>query len=214
MRRSRLATLLLLPALVLGLSAPSAATEVDHAESHRAEHRQSDKAEHRESEKAEHTEFYGVYFPAGMPDTGTVCPGIWMPPALCVIDPGSSSPSGNGLAIRDMTLYELAFAYRDEGEVEPRKTGYDIVLANANLDASGSGPTWGTWKLYSFDSQLMFTGRFFGRFKNGIPAVFFIGRGTGEYDGQRMRGYVNREMNADGYNMFGRIVEPRSRHHD
>ncbi len=198
MRHSRLAALLLLPALVFGLVAPSAATEVERTRSHRAER----------------TSFYGMYFPAGMPDTGTECPGVWVDPAFCIVEKGSWTELPNGrLQIRDMTVFELAFAWRSDGVVEPRKTGYDMVVANANLDGSLTGPTWGTWKLYSFDDELLFTGRFVGRFKDGIPAVFFFGKGTGEYEGQRMRGYVNREMNDDGFNMFGRIVEPRSRRH-
>jgi len=197
MRQSRLAALLLLPALVFGLVAPSAATEVERTRFHRAER----------------TSFSGQYFPAGMPDTGTVCPyGNFVPPAFCIVDGGSSTELPNGrLRIRDMIVFELAFAY-SEGLVEPRKTGYDIVVVNANLDSSFSGPMWGTWKLYSFGDVLMFTGGFVGRFKDGIPAVHFFGKGTGIYEGQRMRGSVAREMNADGYNMFGRIVEPRSRH--
>jgi len=194
MRRSRLAALLLLPAMVFGLVAPSAATEVERTNHHRAEH----------------TSFSGVYFPAGMPGTGTECPGEWVDPAFCIVEKGSWTELPNGrLQIRDMTVYELAFAWR-EGQVEPRKTGYDLVVANANLDSSLTGPTWGTWKLHSFDDELLFTGRFVGRFKDGIPAVFFFGKGIEEYEGQRMRGYVNREMNADGNNMFGRITEPRS----
>ena len=184
MRHSRLATLLLVPALVFGLAVPSAATG------------------------AEHTDFYGVYFPAGLPGTNTACPGNWVGPALCVIDPGSWTvlPSGRH-RIRDMTVYELAFAW-SEGQVEPRKTGYDIVVANANLDASLSGPAWGTWNLYSSDHVLMFTGTFTGKFENGIPAVRFVGEGTGIYEGQHMRGDVGRV--PDPYNMFGQIVAPAS----
>lgn len=61
-------------------------------------------------------------------------------------------------------------------------TGYDVVVANANLDSSLSGPTWGTWNLYSFDDELMFTGpspagRRAGRVQNQVPrGVGFIGR--------------------------------------
>ena len=112
-----------------------------------------------------------------------------------------------------MMIYELAFSYtvNDMGDevVEPRKTGYDIVVANANLDESFSGPTWGTWNLYSFGGALMFTGTFTGKFENGIPAVHFVGEGNGAYDGQKMRGDVGRV--PDPYNMFGTIIEKGSR---
>ena len=70
--------------------------------------------------------------------------------------------------------------------------------------------TWGTWKLHSLEGDLLFTGRFVGRFEDGIPAAFFFGKGTGDSEGQRVREYVDREPNADGYNTFGRIAEPRS----
>lgn len=211
MRHSRVATLLLLPALLFGLIAPSAATEGEHTSSH--------KAEHSRPHDTGRTDFYGMYFPAGMPGTDTQCPGKWANPAFCIVEKGSWTPLPNGrLRIRDMTVYELAFAFREaedgDEQVEPRKTGYDLVVANANLDNTLSGPTWGTWKLHSFAGELMFTGRFVGRFKYGIPAVFFIGRGVDVYEGQRMRGFVRREMNSDGFNMSGRIVEPRSEHDD
>ena len=158
--------------------------------------------------KAEHTDFYGLYFPAGMPGTETECPHTWVDPAFCVMDKGAwdELPSGR-LRIRDMTIFELALV--DTGEdvvVEPRKTGYDIVVANADLDKTFSGPTWGTWNLYSFENELMFTGTFTGKFENGIPAVHFVGQGTGSYEGQKMRGDIGRV--PDPYNMFGTIIEP------
>jgi hypothetical protein len=153
-----------------------------------------------------HTDFWGVYFPAGMAGTDTECPYTWVEPAFCIIDQGTWNelPSGR-TRIRGMTVYELAFSWNEDG-IEPRKTGYDIVVANANLDASLSGPTWGTWELHAFDGTLMFAGRFTGKFKKGIPAVHFVGRGTGEYAGQHMRGDIGRV--PDPYNMFGEIVEP------
>jgi hypothetical protein len=188
--------MLLLPVLFLSLVVPSAATAAKPAD----------------SPGAVHTDFEGLYFPAGMAETGTECPGTWMPPSFCILDPEPYSsieflPSGR-LEIRDMTLYELALAWTSDGQVEPRKTGYDIVVANANLDSSLSGPTWGIWKLYSFGDDLMFTGTFTGKFKNGIPAVHFVGRGVGIYEGQHMRGDVGRV--PDPYNMYGTIVEPGS----
>lgn len=157
---------------------------------------------------AVHTDFYGLYFPAGMPGTGTECPGLWMDPSFCILDPGEQTPSvGGGLRIRDMVLYELALSWNDQG-VEERKTGYDIVTASANLDDTLSGPTWGTWMLYSFGHELMFAGHFNGRFENGIPAVHFVGKGVGVYEGQIMRGDIGRV--PDPYNMFGTILEPAS----
>lgn len=102
-----------------------------------------------------------------------------------------------------MTVYELAFAWNDQG-VAPRKTGYDVVVANANLDSSLSGPTWGTCQLHSFDGALMFTGKF----EHGIPAVHFVGEGTGIYEGEKMRGDVGRF--PDPYRLFDEVLVPGS----
>ncbi len=160
------------------------------------------------SARAVQTEFAGVYFPAGMPGTGTTCPYTWVAPAFCVVDPGSWTALADGRwRIRDMTVFELAFSWSadDPTQVEPRKTGYDVVTANANLDATLSGPTWGTWMLYSFADELMFTGTFTGTFENGIPAVHFVGQGTGPYEGQHMWGDIGRV--PDPYNMFGHLLE-------
>ena len=195
MRRSRVVMLFLLATLILGLVAPSAGAV------------------------AEHSRFHGLYFPAGMDGTGTDCPDpyVWneMPP-MCVMAPGTQTvlPDGRVL-IRDIELYELALAWKSNGAVEPRKTGYDLVIADAILDDTFSGPTWGTWNLWSFgadladpaDDILMFSGIFFGRFKNGIPGVHYFGAGTGTYDGQHMGGIIRRAPNASGWNMFGHIIE-------
>ena len=158
------------------------------------------------SAAAVHDAFVGVYFPAGMPGTGTTCPYTWVDPAFCVIDPGSWTELGDGhLRIRDMTVFELAFAWSPDGQVEPRKTGYDVVTANLNLDATQSGPSWGTWMLYNPDDTLMFSGTYTGMFENGIPAVHFVGQGTGQYEGQHMWGDIGRV--PDPYNMFGHVLD-------
>lgn len=157
------------------------------------------------SARASHDEFVGLYFPAGLAGTGTECPYTWVEPAFCVIDPGSWTEVGDGrMRIREMTVFELALAWTADGQVEPRKTGYDVVTANLNVDATLSGPTWGTWMLYSFDDELMFTGTFTGTFANGIPAVHFVGQGTGQYAGQHMSGDIGRV--PDPYNMFGQVL--------
>jgi len=184
MRRPHVAIALVLWMLLVGLAAPTA------------------------SARAAHDEFVGVYFPAGMPGTGTDCPYTWVDPAFCIIDSGTWVQFGDGrLRIRDMQVYELAFSWSaaDPTQVEPRKTGYDIVTANANLDATLSGPTWGTWMLYSFAHELMFSGTFTGTFANGIPAVHFVGRGTGPYEGQYMWGDIGRVPNP--HNMFGQVLD-------
>lgn len=199
MRYVRQLAILLLPLLFVGLTMPSPVAAAKPAD----------------SPGAVHTDFEGLYFPAGYLDDGAGCKGIgvWMPPALCVTDPGSWTFLRSGrIRIRNMEVFELALAFEPGSDglvVEPRKTGYDIVVANANLDGTLSGPTWGTWSLYNnLSKELMFTGTFTGTFDHGVPAVHFVGRGAGAYEGQHMRGDVGRV--ADPFNMFGTIVEPGS----
>lgn len=198
MRRSRAALVLLLTMLVLAVVVPSASVMAESG-----------------SPLVERTRFRGLYFPAGMEGTNTECPYHWndMPP-MCVMDPGSQTVLPDGrIHIRGMELYELAMAYHRDGTPEPRKTGYDLVVADANLDSTFTGPTWGIWNLYSFganvnspaDDVLMFSGVFIGRFKNGIPAVRYYGNGTGIYDGQFMFGRIGRV--PDPWNMFGWIYD-------
>ena len=105
---------------------------------------------------------------------------------FCVIDPGYQDLLRSGrLRIRNMEILELAFAWNEDG-AEPRKTGYDVVLANANLDGNGNGPTWGTWNLYS-DSNYdrPDVQRYLHRqVRNSafLPCTL-SGQGTGIYDG-------------------------------
>lgn len=160
---------------------------------------------------AVHTEFYGLYFPAGMSGTGTTCPYTVNALGMCVIDAGQLRTLKSGhIEIRNMQLLELAVSWHADSTPEPRKTGYDIVFANASVDASFSGPTWGTWTFHPADGTDVFVGTFTGKFENGVPAVRFIGHGTGEYEGQQMKGDIYRTVQAWGGNMIGRFLEPGS----
>lgn len=157
---------------------------------------------------AVHSEFHGLYFPAGMAGTGTTCPYTVNPLGMCVIDPGETTvlPSGR-IQIRGMVLLELAVSWRPGGAPEPRKTGYDIVVANAAVDETFSGPTWGTWTFHPATGDV-FVGVYTGKFENGVPAVRFVGHGTGSYDGQQMSGDIYRTVQSFGGNMIGRFIEP------
>jgi hypothetical protein len=155
-----------------------------------------------------HPRFEGLYFPAGMEGTDTECPGVVDPGlGLCVLDRGEQTPTATGrLRIRGLEVLSIGLSYDTvTGEVEPRKTGLDYVTANASLDATLSGPTWGTWTFTDFDGNPMFEGRFAGRFLNGVPAVRFVGDGVGSYVGQLMIGDIDRD--PDPYNMTGRIFD-------
>jgi hypothetical protein len=162
------------------------------------------------------TEFGGLYFPAGLAGTGTACTGTWMPapgPGMCVLDSGQQRQlSGGRLQIRGLVLDERAVSWRADGSPEPRKTGQDIVVANASVDASFSGPVWGTFTFHPVVGDV-FTGTFTGNFVDGFPAVHFIGHGSGVYEGQVMQGTITREFQAwdgipGGVNMLGRFLEP------
>ena len=110
------------------------------------------------------------------------------------------------IQIRDMVLLELAVSWRADGSAEPRKTAYDIVIANASVDATFSGPTWGTWVFHPAVGDV-FTGTFTGKFENGVPAVRFVGQGTGVYAGQQMSGDIFRTVQQWGGNMIGRFLD-------
>jgi len=192
MRRSRAVVLLLLTVLVLALAAPASSAE------------------------APRSFFHGVFFPAGMEGTGTECPYTWseMPPA-CVIDPGTQTVLGNGrVLLLDQETYWISLAYRRDGTVEPRKTGYAVIVGYGVLDATATGPTWGTWIHYSFgadpedpaDDVASFSGAFIGRFENGVPKVRIFGEGLGIYENELMFGRILRV--ADPWNMYGFVVDP------
>jgi hypothetical protein len=86
-------------------------------------------------------------------------------------------------------------------------------VANASVDASVSGPLWGTFTFYPVSGGGVFTGVFTGNFVNGWPAVHFIGHGSGVYDGQVMQGTISRDFqswNGQTVNMIGRFLEPAS----
>jgi hypothetical protein len=155
-----------------------------------------------------HTSFEGLYFPAGMEGTDTECPGVIDPGlGLCVLEPGEQTPLANGkLRIRGLQGLSVGLSWDTvTGEEEPRKTGLDHVTANVSLDATLSGPMWGTWTFTDFDGNPMFEGRFAGRFINGVPQARFVGDGVGVYEGQLMIGDIGPE--ADPYNMTGRIFD-------
>jgi hypothetical protein len=87
---------------------------------------------------------------------------------------------------------------------EPRRTGYTLEYFNANLDASLSGPVWGSWKFYSFGGELMFTGHFSGRLDEGKFTTRGNGIGVGDFKTQHVWMAV-----VPGYvNMSGQFLDP------
>ena len=125
MRYLRRITMLLLPVLFLSLAVPSAAAAAKPAD----------------SPGAVHTDFEGLYFPAGMEGTGTDCPGTWMGPALCILDPEPYSsmellPSGrlNSLSIcRAKAVAASESAIRSCGRFGPEIDGSTVDMSRCRV---------------------------------------------------------------------------------
>ena len=169
---------------------------------------------------ATRTDFVGFVFPAGYLDGGASCVaaggeyGNGLLPT-CVLEPGTTTSLGGGRTlIRNELVMDISYAWHSLADIasyplapnEPRRTGYTLEYFNANLDASLSGPVWGSWEFYSFDGKLMFTGHFSGRLDEGQ----FTTRGSGI----GVDAFMNQHVWADvvpGYvNMSGQFLEPGS----
>jgi hypothetical protein len=167
---------------------------------------------------AARTDFVGFVFPAGYPGTGTSCPGTYVETPLpgCILDPGTTTSLGGGRTlIRNKLVMDISYAWRSLADIsgglpnEPRRTGYVVEYFNANLDASLSGPVWGSWEFYSFGNELMFTGHFSGRLDEGQ----FTTRGNGIGVGDFMTQHVWQDVvpAPPGFpNMSGQFLDPGS----
>jgi hypothetical protein len=201
MRRHRLGISVLLSALLLALTVPIA------------------------SAGATRTAFVGFVFPAGYPGTATSCEvfggtfgelGGLAGFSGCILDPGTSMALGGGRTlIRDAVIVDISYAWHSLADIsgslpnEPRRTGYNVESFNANLDATLSGPVWGSWKFYSFESELMFTGHVSGRLDQGQFTVRGTGSGVGAFEGQQV--WVDVLPAAPGSpNMTGQFLDPDS----
>jgi hypothetical protein len=184
MRHLKLMAMLVLASLFVGLLAPTAVAQ-------------------------ERTRFEGAYFPAGAPGTDTECPGTISDLGLCILEEGVTTVLPNGrVRIKGMQALSIAFSFTTDGDPEPRKTGTDHLTVTAVLDETASGPAWGRWVFRDADGNAMFSGHFIAWFDHGVPSAYFIGKGVGEYRGERMRGRIDPAPNADGFNMFGTVVSP------
>jgi hypothetical protein len=165
---------------------------------------------------ATRTDFVGFVFPAGYLDEGASCPFTYVsaPLPTCIMDPGTTTSLGGGRTlIRNERVMDISYAWHSLADIgngllpnEPRRTGYNLEYFNANLDASLSGPVWGSWEFYAFDGTLMFTGHFSGRLDRGQFTSQGNGIGVDEFMGQHVwldvvPGYVN---------MSGQFLDPGS----
>ena len=169
---------------------------------------------------ATRTDFVGFVFPAGYLDGGASCVaaggeyGNGLLPT-CVLEPGRTTSLGGGRTlIRNELVLDISYAWHSLADIasyplapnEPRRTGYTLEYFNANLDASLSGPVWGSWEFYSFDGKLMFTGHFSGRLDEGQ----FTTRGSGIGVDEFMNQHVWADVVPGYVNMSGQFLEPGS----
>ena len=148
------------------------------------------------SAKVERTDYSAFQFPMGFPGTVgppfyyPVCPGTYVTPPIlpfpaCVTEQGTVTHPGDGRwKIRDMGT-------RDG--VMPTKgglPGYQVATLNANLDASGNGPAWGTFTTYTFANEPLFSGTFNGTFENARLGGHFVGKGLGANAGLHITGDI------------------------
>jgi hypothetical protein len=181
MRRRRAGISVLLSALVLVLVVPSA------------------------SAKVERTDYSAFQFPAGWPTTGTTCPGtpVITPFPACVVEPGTvTRPDDGRWTIRDMGTRIIVWSTSDPTGL----SGYQIATLNANLDASGDGPAWGTFTTYKSPTEPLFSGTYNGTFENARLGGHFVGKGLGAYAGQHISGDLLRVDTPMG-NVIGKIKQ-------
>jgi hypothetical protein len=169
---------------------------------------------------ATRTDFVGFVFPAGYPGTGTSCPGIYVEAPLpsCTLDPGTTTSLGGGRTrFSNKLVMDISYAWLSLADIgtyplapnEPRRTGYVLELFNANLDASLSGPVWGSWEFYSFTGELMFTGHFSGRLDEGQFTTRGNGIGVGDFKTQHV--WQDVVPAPPGFpNMSGQFLDPGS----
>jgi len=109
--------------------------------------------------------------------TFTPCEGILIP--LGMIDPGRWTYPGGNMHVRDMvTEYQ-------QNMNDPRCSGLTTVVTNANWDASGAGPFWGTSTMViegggSDGWDGTWTGM---KYADGSYFIHFIGHGQGDLEG-------------------------------
>ena len=135
--------------------------------------------------------------------TFTPCEGVLSP--LGIIDPGTWTYPGGNIHVRGMvTVYQQEMS-------DPRCSGLTTVVTNANWDAYGAGPFWGTSNMVLKEGGSdgwdgTWTGM---KYLDGSYSIHFNGQGQGELEGLFI--FVDIEFpgllqqgNATGY-----ILDPR-----
>jgi hypothetical protein len=136
------------------------------------------------------TDYSAFQFPMGYPGTDLLgypgCPGTYVttPFPACVIEQGTvRHPDGGRWTIRGMVLLQGVLPTSDPG-----LAGYQASTLNANLDASGNGPAWGTFTTYAWSNEPLFSGTYNGTFENARLGGHFGGKGLGANAGLHITG--------------------------
>jgi len=191
MRRRRTRVSVLLSVLLLVLLVPSA------------------------SAKVERTAYTAFQFPMGFPGTVESFPfypdcddlgGTYQetPFPACVIEPGTvERPDHGRWTIRDMETLDGVLPTSDLS-----LAGYQKGTLNANLDASGNGPAWGTYTTFKWgEKDPVFSGTWNGKFENARLGGHFVGKGLGAYAGLHLTGDILTEDAEDGDgNVIGNVI--------
>ena len=117
---------------------------------------------------------------------------------------GAWPPCTSGRAhVRDLTVHAVQMSN------DPRATGSRTLVWNLNLDASGQGPMWGTWRLETAAGGA-FEGTFTGRLLGYTVGSEYraIGHGQGALDGMKAmaEGTADALLNEK---LSGVILDPR-----
>jgi hypothetical protein len=116
------------------------------------------------------------------------CEGAFIP--LGILDGGMMSQPGGNMHVRGM----IAQYHQDMPGSDPRCSGLNTVTTNANWDAYGVGPSWGTFDVVLAEaSPNGWEGTWTGMsYPDGSTSIRVEGHGYGELDGLHV--FVNIEF--------------------
>jgi hypothetical protein len=109
------------------------------------------------------------------------CEGAFIP--LGVLDPGTRTYPGGNMHVRGM----VGTYQQDMPDSDPRCSGLNTVVTNANWDAYGAGPSWGTFHVVPNELS-SYTGGWDGTwtgmsYADGSASIRVEGHGRGDLEG-------------------------------
>jgi hypothetical protein len=114
--------------------------------------------------------------------TFTSCEGAFLP--LGILDYGTWTYPGGNMHVRGMVgSYQQYMPDSD-----PRCNGLNTVVTNANWDAYGVGPSWGTFHVVLAEqSPDGWNGTWTGMsYADGMTSIHVVGQGYGDLEGQKV----------------------------